>query len=103
MNLPVFHFHGTDTDLRWRFLASPAPYLLIDGLVKLDVVSLHVLGKVLANILNRTVSPFPPGHPACIPKGDNIDMFLHLFCHDFTPLTCFCASCVFSDGKRRSF
>jgi hypothetical protein len=43
-----------------------------------------VLGKVPADILDRAIRPLPPGHPTYIPQGDDIDVFLHLFCHDHT-------------------
>ena len=68
-------------------LYCPAPYHLVDTLVELDILALHVLCEVLPDVLYGAVAPLPAGHPACIPERDDINVLLHLFCHDLTPLT----------------
>ena len=71
-------------------------------LSELHIIALHVLCKVLPDVLYGAIAPLPAGHPACIPERDNIYMFLQLFCHDLTPSAHSCASCAVSGAQPQS-
>jgi hypothetical protein len=55
--------------------------MLIDRFIEFYILTLHVLLEISPDILDRGTAPLPSWRSFDIPERDDIDMFLHFFCH----------------------
>src|SRR5512136_678668 len=81
LDLPVLELHGPDPDPGRGLVAPPLPDRLVDALVDLDVLALHMPGKIVVDGLHGPLPPLPPGRVLHIPEGDDVDLLLQLLDH----------------------
>ena len=79
---PIFlKLHRADADLSGRLLAPPLPDLLVDALIKFDVLTLHVPRQERPDILHSDFTSLPPRCTLHVAEGDDIYMLLQWFYH----------------------